>query len=214
MSTPDRAMRRVGHSPAKWLTRGAATGYSCNRSMLWNYWGRLPPSAAGPPERGGRCRVRSLPGRTEMRGGGVVLAGVDGTDSGRAALQNAAGEAVSAGLRLVALHVRRSPRPLELMAWETYPIAEQWRDELELEAWLQCTLVLADLRVEWEYAVVDGDPAQALCSYAADRSACAVYVGSRIRTRWAARLHRCPAFELQRRSSCRVRVVRFPDLAG
>jgi nucleotide-binding universal stress UspA family protein len=206
MSTPDRAMRRVGHSPAKWLTRGAATGYSCNRSMLWNYWGRLPPSAAGPPERGGRCRVRSLPGRTEMRGGGVVLAGVDGTDSGRAALQNAAGEAVSAGLRLVALHVRRSPRPLELMAYV--------RDELELEAWPQCTLVLADLRVEWEYAVVDGDPAQALCSYAADRSACAVYVGSRIRTRWAARLHRCPAFELQRRSSCRVRVVRFPDLAG
>jgi nucleotide-binding universal stress UspA family protein len=149
-----------------------------------------------------------------MRGGGVVLAGVDGTDSGRAALQTAAAEAVSAGLRLVALHVRRSPRPLELMAWETYPMAEQWRDELELDAWLQCTLVLADLPVEWEYAVVDGDPAQALRSYADKRSACAVYVGSRIRTRWAARLHRCPAVELQRRSPCRVRVVRFPDLAG
>ena len=66
-----------------------------------------------------------------MAHGGVVLAGVDGTDSGRAALRTAAGEAVSAGVRLVALHVRRSPRPLELMAWETYPIAEQWRDELD-----------------------------------------------------------------------------------
>lgn len=142
----------------------------------------------------------------------VVLAGVDGTDSGRAALRNAAAEAMSAGLRLVALHVRRSPRPLELMAWETYPIAEQWRDELELEAWLQCTILLAELPVEWEYAVVDGEPAQALRSFADERSARSVYVGSRIRTRWAARLHRCPAVELSRRSPCQVRVVRFPDL--
>jgi len=147
-----------------------------------------------------------------MERGGVVLAGVDGTDSGRAALRTAAGEAVSAGLRLVALHVRRSPRPLELMAWETYPLAEQWRDELELEAWLQCTLLLAELPVEWEYAVVDGEPAQALRSFADERSAHSVYVGSRIRTRWAARLHRCPALELSRRSPCRVRVVRFPDV--
>jgi len=139
----------------------------------------------------------------------VVLAGVDGTDSGRAALQTAAGEAVSCGLPLVALHVRRSPRPLELMAWETYPLAEQWRDELELEAWLQCTLLLAELPLEWEYAVALGDPAHVLRSYATDRSARAVYVGSRIRTRWAARLHRCPALDLQRRSPCAVRVVRF-----
>jgi nucleotide-binding universal stress UspA family protein len=143
---------------------------------------------------------------------GVVLAGVDGTDSGRAALRTAAAEAAAGGLRLVALHVRRTPRPLELMAWETYPLAEQWRDELELEAWLQCTLLLADLPVEWEYAVVDGEPAQALRSYADDRAAHAVYVGSRVRTRWAARLHRCPALELSRRWPCRVRVVRFPDL--
>lgn len=140
---------------------------------------------------------------------GVVLAGVDGTDSGRAALQTAAAEAAVSGQRLVALHVRRTPRPLELMAWETYPLAEQWRDELELEAWLQCTILLADLPVEWEYAVVDGDPAQALRTYAAERAARVVYVGSRIRTRWAARLHRCPALELQRRCPQTVRVVRF-----
>ncbi|GLY81933.1 universal stress protein [Actinoallomurus iriomotensis] len=147
-----------------------------------------------------------------MAYGGVVLAGVDGTDSGRVALQTAAAEAVSGGLRLVALHVRRSPRPLELMAWEAYPLAEQWRDELELEAWLQCALLLADLPLEWEYAVVDGEPAQALRSYAADRAACALFVGSRIRRGWAARLHRCPALDLERRSPCRVRVVRFPDV--
>ncbi|GAB2803163.1 hypothetical protein GCM10027176_04930 [Actinoallomurus bryophytorum] len=147
-----------------------------------------------------------------MRDGGVVLAGVDGTDSGRAALRTAADEAVAGGLRLVALHVRRVPRPLELMAWEAYPFAEQWRDELELEAWLQCTLLLTELPVEWEYTVVDGDPVHALRSCAAARSACVVYVGSRIRTRWAARLHRCPAAELERCSPCRVRVVRFPDL--
>src|SRR5262249_10130599 len=91
---------------------------------------------------------------------GVVLAGGDGTDSGRAALRTAARAAAHAGVPLVALHVRRSPRPLEMLAWETYPFA--WRDELELEAWLQCTLMLADLPVEWEYAVADGDPAQVL----------------------------------------------------
>jgi nucleotide-binding universal stress UspA family protein len=147
-----------------------------------------------------------------MMYGGVVVAGVDGTDSGHAALRTAAAEAVSGRLRLVALHVRRSPRPLELLAWETYPLAEQWRDELELEAWLQCTLLLADLPVEWEYAVVDGEPAQALRSCAANRGAGGIFVGSRIRTRWAARLHRCPALELQRRSSCQVRVVRVPDV--
>jgi nucleotide-binding universal stress UspA family protein len=147
-----------------------------------------------------------------MTYGGVVLAGVDGTDSGRAALETAAAEAVSGGLRLVALHVRRSPRPLELMAWETYPLAEEWRDELELEAWLQCTLVLAGLPLEWEYAVVDGEPARALRAYAENRSAEAVFVGARIRTGWAARLHRCPALELQRHAPCRVRVVRFPDV--
>lgn len=162
--------------------------------------------------RGGRCRVpTSLPGRTEVRSRGVVLAGVDGTGSGRAALRTAAAEAVSCDLRLVALHVRRSPRPLELMAWETYPLAEHWRDELELEAWLQCTLLLSELPVDWEYMVVDGDPAPALRAYAAARTTHAVYVGSRIRTGWAARLHRCPALELARRSPCQVRVVRFPD---
>jgi nucleotide-binding universal stress UspA family protein len=143
--------------------------------------------------------------------GGVVLAGVDGTDSGRTALRTAAREAARTGLPLVALHVRRSARPLELLAWETYPLAEQWRDELELEAWLQCTLLLADLPVEWEYAVADGDPVQALRACAAQRSAYAVYVGARVRTRWAARLHRCPALELQRRCPCAVRVVRFPE---
>lgn len=142
----------------------------------------------------------------------MVLAGVDGTESGRAALRIAAGDALADGLGLVALHVRRSPRPLELMAWETYPLAEQWRDDLELEAWLQCTLLLSDLPVPWEYAVVDGDPARALRAYAADRSARAVYVGSRIRSRWSARLHRCPALDLERHSPCRVRVVRFLDV--
>jgi nucleotide-binding universal stress UspA family protein len=141
--------------------------------------------------------------------GRVVLAGVDGTDSGRAALRTAAQAAANAGVPLVALHVRRSPRPLELLAWETYPFAEQWRDELELEAWLQCTLMLADLPVEWEYAVADGEPAPVLRAYAAERSAGAVYVGARVRTGWAARLHRCPALELERRCPCVVRVVRF-----
>jgi nucleotide-binding universal stress UspA family protein len=176
----------------------------------------------------GRCRVRDregvprgwsrlrtpLPadarsGCAEVGVGRVVLAGVDGTDSGRAALLAAAGEAAADGSRLVALHVRRSPLPMEYLAWEAHAFGAQWRDELELEAWLQCTVILGDLALDWEYAVADGSPVQALCSCALARSARAVYVGARIRSGWGARLHRCPADELQRRCPCTVRVVRF-----
>lgn len=143
--------------------------------------------------------------------GGVVLAGVDGTDSGQAALRVAAADALSGGLRLVALHVRREPLLMEHLAWEVYPLAVQWRDELELEAWLQCTLVLGGLGVDWEYVVADGRPVQALRAEAVARSARSVYVGARIRTRWAARLHRCPALELERSCPRAVRVVPFCD---
>ncbi len=145
--------------------------------------------------------------------GGVVVAGVDGTDSGRVALRAAACEAVADGSRLVALHVRPGPLPMEHLAWEAHALGVQWRDELELEAWLQCTVLLADLGVDWEYSVTDGDPVRALGSCATEHSANAVYVGSRIRSRWAARLHRCPALELERHCPSTVRVVRFRSAA-
>ncbi len=144
--------------------------------------------------------------------GGVVVAGVDGTESGREALRAAAHEASAGDALLVALHVRRGPLPMEYLAWETQAYASQWRDELELEAWLQCTVLLADLEVRWKYVVADGDPAEALGSCALDHAAGAVYVGARIRTRWSARLHRCPAVALERHCPSPVRVVRFPPL--
>ena len=144
--------------------------------------------------------------------GGVVVAGVDGTESGREALRAAAREAASGDSLLVALHVRRGPLPMEYLAWETQAYSSQWRDELELEAWLQCTVLLADHEVKWEYVVADGDPAEALGSCAEARAAESVYVGARIRTRWSARLHRCPALVLERRCPSAVRVVRFPPV--
>lgn len=140
---------------------------------------------------------------------GVVVAGVDGTPSGHAALSTAAREAVTAGVRLIALHVRRGPMPIEYLTFEANSFAAQWRDELELEAWLQCTAMLGRLSLDWEYVVTDGEPARALSSAALKRSARMVYVGARIRSGWSARLHRCPALELQRRCPCPVRVVRF-----
>ncbi len=146
--------------------------------------------------------------------GGVVVAGVDGTESGREALRAAAHEAAGNDALLVALHVRRGPLPMEYLAWESQAYSVQWRDELELEAWLHCTVLLADMGVDWEYVVADGDPAEAIGTCAAARSAGAVYVGARIRTRWAARLHRCPAVLLERRCPCAVRVVRFPPVAA
>jgi nucleotide-binding universal stress UspA family protein len=144
-----------------------------------------------------------------METGEVVVAGVDGTDSGAAALRAAACEAAAVDSRLIALHVRRTPSPWEYLAWEAQSFGAQWRDELELEAWLQCAVLLGELGVEWDYVVTDGDPVRALGSCAIARSAGAVYVGARIRSRWAARLHRCPALELAERCPCPVRVVRF-----
>lgn len=141
--------------------------------------------------------------------GGVVVVGVDGTPSGHAALSTAAREAVTAGFRLVALHVRRDPLPIEYLAWEAHSFGPQWRDELELEAWLQCTALLGRLGLDWEYVVTDGEPVRELSSAALARSARMVYVGARIRSGWSARLHRCPALMLQRRRTCPVRVVRF-----
>jgi nucleotide-binding universal stress UspA family protein len=140
---------------------------------------------------------------------GVVLAGVDGTDSGRAALRAAARDALEGGSRVVALHVRPGPLPMEYLAWEAHALGAQWREELELEAWLQCAVTLGELGVDWDYAVTDGDPVRALGSCAGERAARAVYVGSRIRSRWAARLHRCLALELERHCPRTVHVVRF-----
>jgi nucleotide-binding universal stress UspA family protein len=146
--------------------------------------------------------------------GGVVLVGVDGTNSGQAALQVAAQQAAEHGFRLVAVHVRRDPLPIECLGWATDPFGPQWRDVLELEAWLHCTLLLGDLPLDWEFVVADGKPAETLRAHAMGRAARAVYVGTRIRTRWAARLHHCPASDLARRCPCAVRVVQFPAPFG
>jgi nucleotide-binding universal stress UspA family protein len=146
----------------------------------------------------------------DMLTGRVVVAGMDGTDSGRAALRAAARGAVAAGARLIVLHVRPGPLPMEHLALEAQSLGGQWRDELELEAWAQSAVVLGEFDVDWEFVVRDGDPVRAIGSVARSRSARAVYAGARIRTGWSARLHRCPATGLQRSCPCPVRVVRFP----
>lgn len=149
-----------------------------------------------------------------MSAGETVVVGVDGTWSGRAALQAAATYAARHGTTLRAVHVRRGPLPGECLGWgadlfDPYLFDPSWRDALELEAWLGCTLVLDDLMLEWEFVVAEGRPAEALREHA--HGACAVYVGARIRSRWAARLHRCTAMELTRRCPCPVRVIRFAE---
>ncbi|GAA4604251.1 hypothetical protein GCM10023195_14420 [Actinoallomurus liliacearum] len=147
-----------------------------------------------------------------MDGGETVLVGVDGGDSGRAALRAAAAHAAEGGVRLRAVHVRPGPLPGECFGWPAMDLYDtSWRDALELDAWLCCTLLLGGRSLEWEFVVTEGRPAEALRERALLDTACAVYVGARVRSRWAARLHRCTAMDLARDCPCPVRVINFAD---
>lgn len=141
---------------------------------------------------------------------GTVVVGVDGTSSGLAALTEAARDAAETHARVVCVHVRAEPMLAEmmvLMAPYATAVVSEWRDALELEAWLHCVQVVEPRGVDWEFQVAYGRPADALSEIAAARRASAVYVGARRRGGWARRLHRCPALELARSSSCPVRLV-------
>ncbi|GAA0360444.1 universal stress protein [Actinoallomurus spadix] len=143
-------------------------------------------------------------------GGETVLVGVDGGDSGRAALRAAAAYAARDRVRLRAVHVRPGPLPGEWLGWPSMELYDTaWRDALELDAWLCCTLLLGGQGLDWEFVATEGRPADALRERVRLDAACAVYVGARVRSRWAARLHRCTAVDLARRCACPVRVIRF-----
>ncbi|MEV5410170.1 universal stress protein [Thermopolyspora sp. NPDC052614] len=141
---------------------------------------------------------------------GTVVVGVDGTSSGLAALTEAVADAVETHARVVCVHVRAEPMFAEMMvmmAPYAAAIANEWRDALELEAWLQCAQVVEPHGLKWDFQVSLGRPAEALDEIAAARHASAIYVGARRRGGWARRLHRCPALELARSCHCPVRLV-------
>ncbi|GGM60738.1 hypothetical protein GCM10010106_03230 [Thermopolyspora flexuosa] len=156
-------------------------------------------------------KPRPISGDTDSsHANGIVVVGVDGTSSGLAALTEAAGDAVDTQARLLCVHVRAEPMLAEmmvLMAPYATAVVSEWRDALELEAWLHCVQVAEPRGLNWEFLVANGRPADALAEIAMASRASAVYVGTRRRGGWARRLHRCPALELARSACCPVRLV-------
>lgn len=145
-------------------------------------------------------------------GDGTVVVGVDGGPSGRAALDVAASDASDTGADVVAVHVRRRMTTGEcfaLTAGMLCAYAGEWRDDVELQAWLDCVQHLEAHGVRWQFQAVTGDPVRALCQAADGVGATAVYAGIRERGPLAAHLHRCPARDLQQASPVRTRLAHY-----
>lgn len=156
-----------------------------------------------------------------------MVIGVDGTESGRHALE-ATRSAADAGLFgadaiLVAVHVQ-SPSP----AWWACPITgpvppptvalePRWRNELELDAFCDTASALGGGALPWVFTVDFGDVAGTLARHGQDPDTRLLVVGQRLglgrRTRrwW----HRCPARALTTsggRSLPPVYVVSWADV--
>jgi nucleotide-binding universal stress UspA family protein len=152
------------------------------------------------------------PRRTTDHGDGSVVVGVDGGPSGRAALDVAADDVADTGADVVAVHVRRRMTTGECFAMTAGMLcayAGEWRDDVELQAWLDCVQHLETKGVRWRFQAVTGDPVRALRVAADSLGAGAVYAGIRDRGPLAAHLHRCPARDLVHSSPDLIRLARY-----
>ncbi|MEV5751612.1 universal stress protein [Actinoallomurus sp. NPDC052308] len=144
----------------------------------------------------------------------LFVVGVDGSDSGRAALCQAAGEATRAGARVLCVHVRCQPSVGEMAALVAPGAAlasRDCRDLLEMQAWLDCVQILDPLDCPWEFQVVMGRPDKSLREVMMARHGDALFVGQSPRTGWWARLfHRCPARRLARAQEYSVHLAITP----
>jgi nucleotide-binding universal stress UspA family protein len=126
----------------------------------------------------------------------VVLAGVDGTRSGRLALGVAAERAASLGAHLVGVHVTPAlPLLCSITASpELLAMAPQLRLDLEADAFLDTAVAAERAGVDWSFVLAaEGDVAKSLRREAKDRDAALVVVAARAEHRG---FHRCPARRL------------------
>ena len=140
----------------------------------------------------------------------LFIVGVDGSDSGLAALRQAAQDAVQSNAKILCVHVRPDPSMGELVACLTpgaLVIGRECRDIMELEAWLQCVQTLEPLARPWDFRVVSGRPDRCLRQVAAADGGDALFVGQMPRAGWSRWFHRCPARKLIRSRVCPVRLV-------
>lgn len=139
----------------------------------------------------------------------LFIVGVDGSESGLAALRRAADEAEEAGARVLCVHVRRYSGLADLAAYLTAAgavISRECHDLVEIQAWTQCVQVLDPRCLSWDFRVVTGRPAQCLGRIAATEHGDALFVGRLPRRLWSRWLHRCPAQKLARSHVCPVHI--------
>jgi nucleotide-binding universal stress UspA family protein len=170
----------------------------------WRVRGRAGESAAPRTFAAALARTRPLPFHRPAGTPAVVLAGVDGTRSGRLALRVAAEHAACLGAELVGVHVLPEPPWLWSMAPELFAQAPQWRQDVEAEAFFDTAAAAELVGVEWSFALGDGDVASILRQEAKDRTAVLVVVAAHAEHRG---LHRCPARRLAETCESPVFVV-------
>lgn len=137
----------------------------------------------------------------------LFVVGVDGTDSGLGALQQAAEYADGADARILCVHVRPHPSMCEMVAFlapGAAAISRECRDIMEMRAWLQCVQVLDPAGLSWDFKVVSGRPERCLAQIAVAEHGDALFVGQLPRSPWSRWFHRCPARKLAQSHVCPV----------
>lgn len=136
---------------------------------------------------------------------GVVVAGVDGSASGQAALEVAAGVARVRGGWLLGVHVLVGLSAVASMAPLTFGYLPQLQAELETEAFLDTASAASAAGVPFGFAVEEGEVSAALRRRAGVVDACLVVVGVDGRHHF---WHACPARRLAARTDLPVLLVR------
>jgi nucleotide-binding universal stress UspA family protein len=142
----------------------------------------------------------------------LFIVGVDGSDSGLTALQQAAEDAVRDDARILCVHVRTRPGMWELLACAAGAIAisRDCRDAMEMQAWLHCVQTLDPTARPWDFTVVSGRPDRCLAQIAVAEHGDTLFVGQLPRTAWSRWFHRCPARRLAREHVCPIHVSPSP----
>ncbi|HEY0814603.1 MAG TPA: universal stress protein [Pseudonocardia sp.] len=141
-----------------------------------------------------------------------VVVAVDGSPTGRAVLACAMAFADTVCAPVVAIHVRMRPTMIECLGMGSIYVDSDrlpdWRDELELDAWLDCVSVLGPTPVNWRFVAAQGDVVRTIKQFSEQVGATAVFLGTRAQGHSS--LHRCPARALARVSGSTVHLVEHP----
>jgi Universal stress protein family len=141
-----------------------------------------------------------------------VVVAVDGGPACRDVLASAATFAAAVSAPVIAIHVRTRPTMIECLGMGSIYVdtdrLPDWRDELELDAWLDCVSVLGPTTLSWRFVAAQGDVVRVIKRFSEQAGAIAVFLGTRAQAH--SHLHRCPARALARASGATVHLVEHP----